>query len=1434
MRACALRRSVPIIPFLLLACWVRSPRAGGIGVSDPPDTVWNDTTLVTSGAGGIETVQFNLYKPRADRAPRGFRDFDFLWSDTYRSLFHAPLDSLSGVEQINDLQRLAETMSDLPFNNPFGLPWTDIQVVYNMLGQQENYRDAEYNADPEALVGFRVAQPNYPDPERTHLDAYIYARNFPQQTDPLWPSGFPSDAPGHPYVSRNYGIFPSAFTWANEDSLTGNFGNPLPLNAISIPGPAPSGVASTGPNRWTRPGGTANAGLSHEGLHAINNDASGYLHMFASGAEVVSGVSTDAPRFDVDYHYSLSPSQSNAGNSYPHWQSFMAYLAFNWRGTDTTRAGWQDDLLVRWSKAPAEERDLLGLARRLLDSECPECASYPGFMGLDSLARVQRLIHDWRVANYVNNSTLAGGKYGYPPEFGFSPANQLGAWQDIDTTPQATNSVAIPPIITMGQSPATRSQWFTSRPGGPGFGPRLLEMQMYGAEYFIFQAAPALGQAPRKLVVRVRPGLVRRHYVHQNLDCTPRQTPPDGIGRLHATVVTYSEASDSLFRHPEWATGVYTQSAVLDSVRGDLDFEIQGFCAGTKAVLLVVSLGDGPTGQYSITDQYIINPEMKLELGAFLDEGNVPVVAQPAAATTIAESDAAWSPDGGTLAFRQVEPDGSTRIHVRAADGTGATMPLRSATEGQAEPAWSPRGDRVAYVEGTTLTQVWTVSLVNGTVQLVVADSVAVHEPTWSPDGGRLAYVTDGWVTPAGDPDPPPQEGDLGGAAVVSYRTTIRVRNLATGADTLLAYFVTSDSAFAFRLRNLRWTKDSGFLTFSRFDNALGRYRPYQLDMRTHLISDFSFLAPGARSVEFPPGAGPILLDETAGIAYQVDCDGPAYLCGCVDTAIAAADWMALRDTTEGISTRFGFHENSDFTDLRWSPDGTRVAYTTTQNGNPDVYVVATTLDRAPLLSSLVLPSYTATTCNPFEVSLAASDPDGDPVTFRAFGLPPGATLQNGFRVYWSTPVVGEHWFTVQALDPTGAVATRLIHLSVYDGGDCGSGGGGEGEGEIIPHGGNAAQLAGPTRVIGPGAAGPRAVNSFLDGATAGQWVEQTARLSAARTDESGRVTVGLVGLRPGEFRLDRVRLLAVDHDPARVPVVTDAGVALAERRAPAQVVASSGGGVAEGLVPAGTTVVASWTDIDSLAGLLLDCARAGAVDTLPDWGVQVEVRDGEGWRALEHLRPRSGYDILAVPLEGATEARVRFLSDTYVRQLAGYSLAGTPAASVVRLPCSGASLDGALAGLAEAEGNAVTLVRGQGVTLSFDGPPETAGMQRTLFLEMVASFTPGAPAAAQSRLAGTQATGRYMLHPSLPNPFERVTSIRFEVPRTGAVRVEVYDAQGRRVRTLADGVFPPGVHALDWDGAGAGGRRMGPGVYLVRMTAEGFRAERRVVRLGH
>jgi hypothetical protein len=78
-----------------------------------------------------------------------------------------------------------------------------------------------------------------------------------------------------------------------------------------------------------------------------------------------------------------------------------------------------------------------------------------------------------------------------------------------------------------------------------------------------------------------------------------------------------------------------------------------------------------------------------------------------------------------------------------------------------------------------------------------------------------------------------------------------------------------------------------------------------------------------------------------------------------------------------------------------------------------------------------------------------------------------------------------------------------------------------------------------------------------------------------------------------------------------------------------------------------------------------------------------------------------------------------------------------------------------------------------------------------------------------------------YRLHQNFPNPFNPATTIPFESPRAGNVRLAIVDARGRLVRTLVTAVRA-GPNAVLWDGIDAGGRPVGSGVYSYRLIAAG------------
>lgn len=80
-------------------------------------------------------------------------------------------------------------------------------------------------------------------------------------------------------------------------------------------------------------------------------------------------------------------------------------------------------------------------------------------------------------------------------------------------------------------------------------------------------------------------------------------------------------------------------------------------------------------------------------------------------------------------------------------------------------------------------------------------------------------------------------------------------------------------------------------------------------------------------------------------------------------------------------------------------------------------------------------------------------------------------------------------------------------------------------------------------------------------------------------------------------------------------------------------------------------------------------------------------------------------------------------------------------------------------------------------------------------------------------------------LLPNTPNPFSPYTKIRYESSGVmeGPIKLTIHDVTGRRVRDLGLVNATTGVHQVTWDGRNDNGRRMGSGVYLVRLrTARG------------
>ncbi len=73
------------------------------------------------------------------------------------------------------------------------------------------------------------------------------------------------------------------------------------------------------------------------------------------------------------------------------------------------------------------------------------------------------------------------------------------------------------------------------------------------------------------------------------------------------------------------------------------------------------------------------------------------------------------------------------------------------------------------------------------------------------------------------------------------------------------------------------------------------------------------------------------------------------------------------------------------------------------------------------------------------------------------------------------------------------------------------------------------------------------------------------------------------------------------------------------------------------------------------------------------------------------------------------------------------------------------------------------------------------------------------------------------------PNPFNAAVTVAFELDRSAAVSVRVYDELGQRVRVLAaEAERPVGSYQFVWDGRDQAGRLQASGTYFLVVSVDG------------
>jgi hypothetical protein len=129
-----------------------------------------------------------------------------------------------------------------------------------------------------------------------------------------------------------------------------------------------------------------------------------------------------------------------------------------------------------------------------------------------------------------------------------------------------------------------------------------------------------------------------------------------------------------------------------------------------------------------------------------------------------------------------------------------------------------------------------------------------------------------------------------------------------------------------------------------------------------------------------------------------------------------------------------------------------------------------------------------------------------------------------------------------------------------------------------------------------------------------------------------------------------------------------------------------------------------------------------------------------------------------------------------------------------------------------------------------FDGWAEASGRDSLLFQN--ATIWATRRDAALVDVSGASGPASLAFVKPAPNPSAGPITLRFALPRAARARIEILDAQGRKVRAAALGDRSAGFQSWTWDGRRDDGRRAAPGVYTARLTTSYGRATQRIVRV--
>jgi hypothetical protein len=90
----------------------------------------------------------------------------------------------------------------------------------------------------------------------------------------------------------------------------------------------------------------------------------------------------------------------------------------------------------------------------------------------------------------------------------------------------------------------------------------------------------------------------------------------------------------------------------------------------------------------------------------------------------------------------------------------------------------------------------------------------------------------------------------------------------------------------------------------------------------------------------------------------------------------------------------------------------------------------------------------------------------------------------------------------------------------------------------------------------------------------------------------------------------------------------------------------------------------------------------------------------------------------------------------------------------------------------------------------------------------------------------------KYSLDNNYPNPFNPLTTIRYDLPEDGFVNVTIYDMMGRTVKIVVTEEQSAGVKSVQWDATDSFGKPVSAGVYLYQIQVGEYMQTKKMVLL--